>query len=122
MMQVTIVADVTPENAPLLAQLLTGGASKGAVTPALSLDSADTTTYPATTADPPAPEEEPPADDATPAPEELGTQIRAKCIALKKAGKNDLAHAAIKSVGYESFSKVPKEKYPELWEALKDAG
>ena len=123
-MQVTIIADVTPENAPLLAQLLTGVASTGtvdaAVTPAPAVPLAAKPAQPDPAPAAPEPETE---DVATPTdPTELVTLIRAKCLALKKAGKNQIANAAIKGVGSEKLFEVPADKYPELWEVLKNAG
>jgi hypothetical protein len=113
-MQITITAEVTPENAPLLAQLLTGGTSTD------TLSAAVTPTTPVIPASTPEPPDEP--DPVPEAPADLATAIRAKCLDLKKAGKNDVARAAIKSVGYESLAKVPPEKYPDLWEVLRDVG
>jgi len=125
-MQIVITVDVTAQNAPLLAQLLTGATSGGTIDAAVmpALASAAPVPKPELPTTPKAPKPEPKPEDATTptTPTDLATAIRAKCLALKKAGKNDVAHSAIESVGYESLSKVPPEKYPELWEVLKDAG
>ena len=122
----TITGDLTPESAPMIAQLLTGGA--GSVITADEIRRGtilDTAAAGLPRADPAneRPPDKPAPEDAAPlTTEELTTRIREKGLALKRAGKSDVMRDAIKSAGHEKFSDVPTDKYPALWEVLKDAG
>jgi len=118
-MQVTFTIDVTPQNAPLLAQLLVGGGSTSTRYAAVVPGS----TAQATQALTPEPIGAPAPEDASPqSPTDLKTLIREKTVSLKKAGKGDIVREAMNAMGYDALSKVPEDKYAALWEVLKDAG
>ena len=58
------------------------------------------------------------AEEPTPAKEETYTipEVRAFLGALRKDGKKEAVSALIAEMGYEKFTQVPEEKFPELME------
>ena len=119
----TITGELTPESAPMITQLLSGGAGP-AIIAEPQKGSLDAT--PSTPGEiPPKVEPLPPEQPAEAPPEkseDLKTWLREKGVALKKAGKVKVMRDAVASVGHEKLSDVPEEKYLALWEVLKNAG
>jgi hypothetical protein len=108
-MQVTFTVEITPANAPLIAQLIATGMGQSPM-PDRAL------------APPPAPAPEPAAEAPAKSNEDWHTGLRSKCAELRAAGKRQAIVDAFAAVGAESLSKVSPEKYPELWEVLQNAG
>lgn len=65
----------------------------------------------------PIPEPEPKAEDPEPAAGAKAytqQEVRAYLADLRKKGKKEEVHKLIEGMGFEKFTDIPEEKYPEL--------
>ena len=124
---ITITVDMTPENLEILKQLCPQPVDQPAEQPAKKTRKKKTEA-PAEEAPAPveAPKEEVPAEKPAPPKEEAkkytAIDVKAVCLKLSKAGKQDLLRATFAKFGGKKLSDIKPEDYPALMDELAAGG
>lgn len=117
---ITITVDMTPENLEILKQLCPQPVDQPAEQPVKK------TRKKKTEAPVVAPKEEAPAEKPAPPKEEAKTytaiDVKAVCLKLSKAGKQDLLRATFAKFGGKKLSDIKPEDYPALMDELAAGG
>lgn len=121
---ITITVDMTPENLEILKQLCSQPAEQPIEQPAKKTRKKK--------AEAPAPVEEAPAEKPEPPKEETMAEesakkyttldVKAVCLKLSKAGKQDLLRATFAKFGGKKLSDIKPEDYPALMDELAAGG
>jgi hypothetical protein len=117
---ITITVDMTPENLEILKQLCPQPVDQPAEQPVKK------TRKKKTEAPVEAPKEEAPAEKPAPPKEEAkkytAIDVKAVCLKLSKAGKQDLLRATFAKFGGKKLSDIKPEDYPALMDELAAGG
>lgn len=113
---ITITVEMTPENLEVLKQLCPQPVEK----PAEKKTRKKKTEAPVEAA--PAPVEEAPAEAPEPVKTYTAIDVKAVCLKLSKAGKQDLLRAAFAKFGGKKLSDIKPEDYPALMDELTTGG
>ena len=116
MNQITVTIDLTPENLEILKQLCPPAKPAKKTTKAKAAKEAPAEQPEATKA----PEEK--TEEPEPVKKYSALDVKAVCLKLSKAGKQDFLRAAFAKFGGKKLSDIKEEDYPALMDELASGG